>query len=91
MAIQAEQDPVKRNLLNDEKIKLQASHPGFSKDVLMYNTALDTWTIVGTIPFESPVTTSAVKIDEHTVLIPAGEIKAGVRTPQFLKGKFVKD
>lgn len=91
MAIQSEQDPVKRNLLNDEKIKLQSSHPGFSKDVLMYNTALDTWTIIGTIPFESPVTTCAVKIDEHTVLIPAGEIKAGVRTPQFLKGKFVKD
>jgi N-acetylneuraminic acid mutarotase len=89
VAINAEGDSLKRLQLNEEKIKIQVAHPGFSRDVLMYDTVLDTWTCVGSIPFESPVTTCAVKLNEDTVVIPVGEIKSGTRTPQILEGKFV--
>ncbi len=83
VAINAEKDSVKKKKLNQEKIKLQSEHPGFSREVLLYNIKMDTWTVAGTIPFETPVTTTAVKI-KHGVCIPSGEIRAGVRSPKML-------
>lgn len=85
-AINAEKDESKKQLLNEQKMKLQASHPGFSKEILLYNTLKDEWTEMGTIPFDTPVTTTAVQSGKD-VLIPSGEIKAGVRTPRILAAK----
>ncbi|MFC0773425.1 hypothetical protein ACFEL9_10835 [Terrimonas sp. R1] len=82
-AINSEKDETKKTELIQQKNKLQSSHPGFSKEILMYNIESDEWTVVDCIPFDSPVTTSAV-IWENKVIIPSGEIKAGVRTPQIL-------
>ncbi|MGV3589105.1 MAG: Kelch repeat-containing protein [Adhaeribacter sp.] len=87
-AIAAEKDHAKKQQLNQQKATLQAAHPGFSKEVLQYNALTDTWKKLGTIPFEVPVTTTAVNWADG-VLIPSGEIKAGVRTPQLLLGKFI--
>ena len=42
----------KRQLLNQEKIKLQSTHPGFSKDVLLYDTINDEWKTIDSLPFE---------------------------------------
>ena len=67
------------------KSQLQASHPGFSNEVISYNTRTDEWTSLGSIPFEVPVTTTAIKWGDN-ILIPTGEIKSGVRTPDILKG-----
>jgi N-acetylneuraminate epimerase len=86
LAIAKEQDPGKRKQLEEEKIRLQSSHPGFSKEVLLYNTITDKWTTCGFIPFDVPATTTAVKW-KNTAIIPNGEIRAGVRTPKILEGE----
>lgn len=70
--------------LNEEKIKIQSAHPGFSKEVLWYNIHTDEWTAQGFIPFDVPVTTTAVGMNGK-IYLPTGEIKAGVRTPQILQ------
>ena len=84
-AINKEEDTVKKQSLNQEKIKLQTEHPGFSKSVLIYDMMNDTWNTAGDINFTTPVTTTALKIGDR-VFIPSGEIKAGVRTPFILEG-----
>lgn len=85
-AINAEKDETKKQELILHKNKLQSEHPGFSKEILLYNKLTDTWNIVGDIPFETPVTTTAVKWGKD-FFIPSGEIKAGVRTPKILTVK----
>lgn len=86
-AIEAEKDDAKKQQLIRQKALLQTAHPGFSQEVLHYNAMADAWEITGTIPFEVPVTTTAVNWGKE-VLIPSGEIKAGKRTPRLLLGKF---
>jgi cyclically-permuted mutarotase family protein len=85
-AIAAEKDEVKKKELVEQKNKLQQRHPGFNREVLQYDIAKDEWIPAGVIPFDTPVTTTAVRWKKH-VFIPSGEIKAGVRTPQVLQGK----
>jgi N-acetylneuraminate epimerase len=85
-AIHKESNVEKKEILNKEKIHLQSSHPGFSKEVLLYNTLKDEWKVIDSMPFEVPVTTTAIRWEDG-VLIPAGEIKAGVRTPLVWQGK----
>lgn len=75
--------------LRAAKLALLTGHEGFSKDVLLYNTVTDTWTRIGEIPFATPVTTTAVKWGDD-IIIPSGEIKPGVRTPQILRGTIVR-
>jgi len=89
-AISAEKDGNRKEQLNQQKIALQTNHPGFSKEVLIYNTVTNEWKKVGSIPFTVPVTTSIVKWG-NDVFITSGEIKAGVRTPQILKGSLYLD
>jgi N-acetylneuraminate epimerase len=84
--ISKETDEEKKKALNDEKAKLQATHPGFCRQVFLYNTQKVQWQKLDCIPFELPVTTTAIQWNEE-VVIPSGEIKAGVRTPQILIGK----
>lgn len=85
-AINNEKDAVKKEELNKAKIALQSSHPGFSKEVLAYDSKKDEWRKVDSISFTVPVTTTAVRWDDE-VIIASGEIKAGVRTPEILVGK----
>jgi N-acetylneuraminate epimerase len=85
-AINAEKDEVRKQQLIDEKTTLQSTHPGFSREILLYNTIKDNWTSLGLIPFEGQVTTMAVQWGKD-VIIPSGEVKAGVRTPNIISGK----
>ena len=85
-AIDNEKDGEKKKQLTAKKIKIQSTHPGFCKQMLLYNTKKDEWKTVGCIPFDSPVTTTAVKWNDE-VIIPGGEIRAGIRTPQILLAK----
>lgn len=87
-AISNEKDEAKKARLNAEKIKVQSTHPGFCRQVLLYNTKKDEWKTIGNIPFDSPATTTAVKWD-NKIIIPGGEIRAGVRTTQILSAKIV--
>ncbi len=61
-------------------------HPGFPASILAYNTVTDRWIQAGSLPLEgtfAPVTTPVV-FWEGKVIIPTGEIKPGVRSPQVL-------
>lgn len=87
-AINTEKDEIKKAALILQKNKLQSEHPGFSKEVLLYNTITNTWRAIGDIPFDTPVTTTAVKWGA-AVIIPSGEIKAGVRSRNILLAKIL--
>lgn len=83
-AINNEKDESKKQELILQKNKLQLTHPGFSNEVLIYDTETNDWQTIGTIPFATPVTTTAVKW-KNEFIIPSGEIKAGVRSPSILQ------
>jgi cyclically-permuted mutarotase family protein len=82
-AINTEKNKAKKQTLTQQKNQLLATHPGFSKDILLYNTETNKWTKIGSIPFDTPVTTTAFKWGKR-IIIPSGEIRAGVRTPYIL-------
>lgn len=88
-AIKNENDEAKKKKLQHEKIQLQSTHPGFSNELLLYNTVTNQWIKTGSIPFNVPVTTTAVLWDNE-IIIPGGEIKAGVRTPLILSGQLIE-
>jgi SSS family solute:Na+ symporter len=71
--------------LQSEKVALLTKHPGFSKDIYLYNTVTDAWTKTGELPGNSQVTTTAVKWG-NDIFIPSGEIMPGTRTPIITKG-----
>ena len=85
-ALARENDPVKKEQLNKQKIKVQSEHPGFSTEVLRYDVKSDEWKKDGVIPFSVPVTTTAV-IWNNFIFIPGGEVRAGVRSPNILSGR----
>jgi cyclically-permuted mutarotase family protein len=85
-AIDVERDGPKKQQLVKEKNQLLIDHPGFNKDVLVYNLYKDEWRKAGQMNLTVPVTTLAVKGD-HKYYIPCGEIKAGIRTAQILVSK----
>lgn len=87
-AIQNEKDEQKKKDLIERKNAIQSNHPGFSNEILLYNIARDTWTSVGLIPFETPVTTIAIKAGNQ-IIIPSGEIKAGVRASRILTAELL--
>jgi SSS family solute:Na+ symporter len=61
-------------------------HPGFPASILSYNTVTDRWAEAGSLPLDgtfAPVTTPVV-FWNGKVIIPTGEIKPGVRSPQVL-------
>ncbi len=55
-------------------------HEGFSKAVLAYHAITDTWVLLGQAETGFPVGSTAV-VAEHGIVIPSGEIRPGVRTP----------
>lgn len=56
------------------------THPGFDRTIYYYNTVTDRWSVCGTLPFETPVTTTVLE-DHGTYIFPSGETFPGVRTP----------
>lgn len=85
-AIGKEKDEEKKRGLREALQKVQALHPGFSKQVLLYDIDKNDWKVVGQIPYDVPVTTTALEW-KGTVIIPGGEIRAGVRTNQIISAK----
>lgn len=69
--------------LRGQLAALQSSHPGFSKTVLLYNLETSQWTTSSDLPFPPPVTTTAVNWKNY-LIVPSGEIRAGIRTPVIL-------
>jgi N-acetylneuraminic acid mutarotase len=82
-------DLVVKNNLTEIKNKLQQTHPGFSKDVLTYDPILNKWSPYAQLGFTAPVTTNAFLFN-HKIILPAGEVKPGVRTPLIQLGTINK-
>lgn len=78
-----------KKVLTDKKNQLVINHKGFNRGLLLYDTFTNTWSKIGELPFSSHVTTSAIKWGEYIVL-PSGEIKPGIRTPNIMLGKPVQ-
>lgn len=76
-------DPAQKDRLVQQKNLLQSTHPGFSKEILLYDLVQQTIQSQGSIPYDVPVTTTAFWWKD-AVIIPSGEIKAGIRTPHIL-------
>jgi N-acetylneuraminic acid mutarotase len=87
-AILKETNPSTKQALSEKKNIIQSSHPGFSKEILRYDARKDIWSIAGIIPFEVPVTTAACLWGKH-VIIPTGEVRAGIRTPNILSAEII--
>ena len=87
-SINLEKDELRKENLITIKNKLLESHPGFSNEILLYNTQKNIWTSTGFIPFDTSVTTNVVQWGDE-IIIPSGEIKAGVRTPRILSAKII--
>ncbi|RXK57749.1 galactose oxidase [Lacibacter luteus] len=85
-AINNSKDENEKQRLTEEKAKLQTNHPGFSKEILAYDIIADSWQMIGNIPYDTPVTTTAVKWNDCFIL-PSGEIKAGIRSSFILSVK----
>ncbi len=58
----------------------KSKHPGFPRDVLVFDLKLQSWSTSGEVPF-SLVTTNAV-LWNNQIVIPGGEARPGVRSPQ---------
>lgn len=65
--------------------ELKDDHPGFPREALAYHTITDTWTSAGEIP-QNHVTTIAVKWKD-AVVVPSGEVRPRVRSPQVWRVK----
>jgi N-acetylneuraminate epimerase len=79
-AINHTADTALKERLVNQKNALQAAHPGFSKIIFVYNAQTDEWIDAGEMDYPTQVTTVAITW-KNKVIIPGGEIRAGVRTP----------
>ncbi|WP_290791020.1 kelch repeat-containing protein [Flavihumibacter sp. UBA7668] len=69
-----------------QKNELQKNHPGFRKELLVLKPGKDKWQVLDTLPFEAPVTSTLLKWKDY-LIVPSGEIKAGVRSPLIQIGQ----
>lgn len=86
LAIAQEQDADKKAALVQQKNDLQKQHPGFSSDILYYALPTGKTSVVSVLPYPTPVTTMALWWN-NMIILPSGEVKAGIRTPLILAGK----
>jgi cyclically-permuted mutarotase family protein len=63
-----------------QRNELQANHPGFRREVWQYQTVTKGWSVVDTLPYPTPVTTTLVRW-QGSFILPSGEIAPGIRTP----------
>lgn len=56
------------------------NHPGFSKDILAYNTITKKWFVYDQLDTKIPVTALAFKNNDDFIIV-SGEVSPGIRTP----------
>ncbi len=64
-------------------------HPGFSKDILGYNSITKKWFVYDSLPNQIPVTALSFKKDDEFFIV-SGEISPGIRTPKVQKYKIAE-
>lgn len=67
------------------KFEPKEKHPGFPRSILVFDVKTQTWSQAGEVPF-SLVTTNAV-LWNGRVVVPGGEARPGVRSPQVWSGE----
>ncbi len=66
------------------------NHPGFGNKIISFNTLTYETGEMASLPKTGQVTTTAVLWGEDFI-IPSGEIRPGIRTPEILKVEVIKD
>jgi cyclically-permuted mutarotase family protein len=66
------------------KRKIYENHPGFGREVYAFDVRRETWRVVASSPLAPQVTTTAVRWGD-AIVIPSGEIRPGVRTPEIVR------
>jgi N-acetylneuraminate epimerase len=84
--IETTTEPTTKQALMQQKNNLLQNHPGFSRTILQYHISSGRCSTIGMMPDPCPVTTAAVWWG-HMILIPSGEVRAGIRTPQILSAQ----
>ncbi len=60
--------------------KPETEHPGFPRNLLAYDTARDSWTDLGAVPFSRA---TAPTVEWHgRMVVPSGEARPGYRSPE---------
>lgn len=81
---QQETDSLQKQYWQERHDSLFIHHPGFNKQIFLYNTLNDSWTTVGQLPFLTQVTTNCFKYNGN-IFITSGEVRPGIRTPDIKK------
>ncbi len=75
--------------LTAKRDKILSAHPGFSKEILGYNTITQKWFLYDSLPDKIPVTALSFKKDDEFFIV-SGEISPGIRTPKVQKYKIAE-
>ena len=73
-------DSIRQNLIRSRNNILN-THPGFSRDILAYNTITKKWFVHDSLNVKIPVTALSFRDGENFVIV-SGEISPGIRTPK---------
>lgn len=82
--IAEENDPALRVYWQRRYDSLFLHHPGFNRDIFLYNTVRDTWTTLDRLPYPAPATTNIFRLGTK-IIIPSGEVRPGIRTSGILE------
>ncbi|MBD0852200.1 sodium:solute symporter family transporter [Maribacter arenosus] len=75
--------------LTGKRDEILNTHPGFSKEILGYNSITNKWFVYDDLPNQIPVTALSFKKDDEFIII-SGEVSPGIRTPKVLKYKIAE-
>ncbi|MFA6851415.1 MAG: hypothetical protein WCS30_13820, partial [Selenomonadaceae bacterium] len=78
----------KREKAQKQKVHNMINHPGFCKDVYLFNTITGKLKKIGELPGMTQVTTHAFWWNGQ-IIIPGGEIRPGVRSSLITRGKII--
>ncbi|KKM74575.1 hypothetical protein LCGC14_1399000, partial [marine sediment metagenome] len=79
-----EKNDSKISKLTQERDALLKDHPGFSQEILGYNSITKTWYVYDTLTEPIPVTALSFKKNDDFVIV-SGEVSPGIRTPEVQK------
>lgn len=79
-------DTVATNLLVQKRNGILENHPGFSKEILGYNTITKKWFVYDSLPDKIPVTALSFQSNDEFIIV-SGEVSPAVRTPKVQKYK----
>ena len=76
--------------LTSKRDKILNTHPGFSKEILAYNSITKKWFVYDSLPTKIPVTALSFKKGDEFFMV-SGEVSPGIRTPKVQKFKIAAD